>query len=147
MKTSRPSSSAPVGCTCLRLRKAARRVSQIYDAALQPFGLTVTQYSLLGHAKTLDGIGIGTLAETMVMDPTTLTRNLRPLQRRKLLVLVADVRDRRNRNIHLTDAGREALARARPGWVAAQKQVATALGDTDGPALAGTIDRLLTALA
>ena len=135
------------GCTCLQLRKAARRVSQIYDHHLEPYGLTVTQYSLLGHVKALDGIGIGALAEALVMDPTTLTRNLKPLELRNLLVLVPDVHDRRTRRLHLTDAGRDAARAARPGWDAAQKQIAAALGDKDGAQLSHTIDRLLSALA
>lgn len=138
---------ASSGCTCLRLRKVSRRVSQIYDHALAPFDLTVTQYGLLGHIKTLDGIGIGALAEALVMDPTTLTRNLKPLEARKLVVAVADVRDRRNRNLHLTDAGRAALSAARPGWEAAQKKIADLLGDRDGPQLASMIDGLLLKLS
>ena len=79
-----------VGCTCLRLRKASRRVSQIYDRALEPCGLTVTQYGLLGHIAAFDGIGVGALAARMVMDPTTLTRNLKPLLEQALVVLVPD---------------------------------------------------------
>ncbi len=137
----------PSGCTCLRLRKVARRVSQIYDHALAPYNLTVTQYGLLGHIKTLDGIGIGALAEALVMDPTTLTRNLKPLETRKLVVAVADIRDRRNRNLHLTDAGRTALSTARPGWEAAQRKIAELLGDKDGPELATMIDALLVKLS
>src|SRR5258705_4629997 len=100
-----------VGCACLRLRKAARRVSQIYDRALEPYGLTVTQYGLIGHIGVLDGIGIAALAAKMVMDPTTLTRNVKPLLQQGLLVLVPDPRDRRARRLHLTEAGRQAFAK------------------------------------
>jgi DNA-binding MarR family transcriptional regulator len=139
--------AAPSGCTCLRLRKAARRVSQIYDHALAPYNLTVTQYGLLGHIRTLDGVGIGALADELAMDPTTLTRNLRPLEARKLVVAVPDVRDRRNRNLHLTEAGRAALSAARPGWDAAQKKIAALLGERDGPQLATIVDSLITKLA
>ena len=134
-------------CTCLRLRKAARRVSQIYDRRLAPFGLTITQYGLLGHIRSLDGIGIGGLATALVMDPTTLTRNLRPLLKQSLVVLVADPRDRRHRKLYLTDAGRDVFTKARGGWDAAQRQVALALGERDGPVLAAAIDRLLVNLA
>ena len=67
-----------LGCTCMRLRKASRRMSQIYDHSLEAAGMTVTQYGLLGHLARYDGIGIGALAEKLIMDPTTLTRNLRP---------------------------------------------------------------------
>src|SRR5262245_65156445 len=108
------------GCTCLRLRKAARRVSQIYDQHLEPFGLTVTQYGVLGHLATFDGISIGELAEKLVMDPTTLTRNLRPLQRQGFVAIKPDRRDRRTRALSLTVPGRKAFERAKPGWVRAQ---------------------------
>ncbi|MGE0768375.1 MAG: MarR family winged helix-turn-helix transcriptional regulator [Hyphomicrobiaceae bacterium] len=135
------------GCTCLRLRKAARRVSQIYDQHLQRFGLTVTQYGLLGHVRLHDGIGIGALAEMLVMDPTTLTRNMRPLIRRGLVVMAPNPADRRNRNLHLTAAGREEFAGARSGWEAAQREIAAVLGEKDGPALAATIDRMLERLS
>ena len=137
----------PSNCTCLLFRKAARRVSLIYDQHLEPFSLTVTQYGLLGHIKTHDGIGIGALAERLVMDPTTLTRNLRPLERRELVVLAANPRDRRNRNLHLTDSGREVFAAARPGWEAAQRQIAKVLGDSDGPVIAAVIEGMLEKLS
>ena len=122
-------------------------MSQIYDHCLEPYGLTITQYGLLGHIKSHDGIGIGGLADKLVMDPTTLTRNMRPILSQGLVVLVADPRDRRHRKLHLTETGREVFAKARGGWEAAQRQVATALGDKDGPVLAATIDRLLETLA
>jgi DNA-binding MarR family transcriptional regulator len=144
------SSLAPaksVGCTCLRLRKAARRVSQIYDRSLEPCGLTVTQYGLLGHIATLDGIGIGALAARMVMDPTTLTRNLKPLLEQALIVLLPDRRDRRARCLHLTDDGRRAFARAKPAWKRAQLQLEQVLGERDAPALNAVLDRVLARLA
>lgn len=134
-------------CTCLLLRKAARRVSQIYDRHLTPFGLTITQFALLSHIRTYDGIGIGALAGKLVMDPTTLTRNLKPLERQGLIVQVADRNDKRNRNLHLTQAGRDAFRAARPGWEVAQDEIATALGSEDGAALAGVVDRMLDRLS
>lgn len=145
MSRAQPSSSIPSGCTCLRLRKAARRVSQIYDRQLDAFGLTVTQYGLLGHVRSHDGIGIGALAEKLVMDPTTLTRNLRPLIKRGLVAMADNPNDRRNRDLHLTDAGRREFAAAREGWEAAQRQIAAVLDD-DGPLLAAAIDRMLERL-
>jgi DNA-binding MarR family transcriptional regulator len=138
--------ATPSSCTCLRLRKASRRVSLFYDQHLEPYGLTITQYGLLGHIKSLDGIGIGPLAEKLVMDPTTLTRNLRPLERKGFVVMPADPRDRRSRCLHLTEAGRQAFEAARPGWNAAQHEIARVLGGKDGVALAATIDRMLDTL-
>ena len=133
-------------CTCLQLRKAARRISQIYDRHLEPYDLTINQYALLGYVQSFDGIGIGALAEKLVMDPTTLTRSLRPLELRGLVVVASDPRDRRNRNLHMTDAGRSQRQKARPGWEAAQHQVAEVLGHTDRDILTDTIDRMLEKL-
>ncbi|HEU0060363.1 MAG TPA: MarR family winged helix-turn-helix transcriptional regulator [Hyphomicrobiaceae bacterium] len=142
-----PAEPQSVGCTCLRLRKASRRVSQIYDRALEPCGLTVTQYGLLGHIAALDGIGIGALAAKMVMDPTTLTRNLKPLLGQALVVLAPDPADRRARRLKLTDDGRRRLARAKPAWKSAQLYLEQVLGKSDAPALNAVLDRALARLA
>jgi DNA-binding MarR family transcriptional regulator len=144
--TNRSLKPRSVGCTCLRLRKASRRVSQIYDHALEAYGLTVTQYGLLGHIGALDGIGVGALAANMVMDPTTLSRNLKPLLAQGHVVLAPDPRDRRARRLHLTDAGRAAFAKAKPAWTRAQLNVEQMLGDRDGPALNAVLDRVLQRL-
>ena len=143
----RPRIPKSVGCTCLRLRKAARRVSQIYDHALEPCGLTVTQYGLLGHIGVLDGVGVGALAAKLVMDPTTLTRNLKPLLQQGFIVLAPDRRDRRARRLYLTAAGRRTLRRAKPAWADAQLQLETVLGARDTPALNAVLDRVLERLA
>jgi DNA-binding MarR family transcriptional regulator len=142
-----PTRSMTRGCTCLRLRKASRRVSQLYDQHLEPFGLTVTQYGVLGHLATFDGITIGELAEKLVMDPTTLTRNLRPLQRQGFVTIKPDRRDRRARAVGLTATGRKAFERAKPGWVRAQSQIEQLFGDRETPALNAALDRVLAKLA
>src|SRR4051812_39261828 len=74
---------AVAGCTCMRLRRASRRITQIYDELLAPAGLTVTQFGLLANLRAC-ALSIGALASRLGMDPTTLTRNLRPLQARGL---------------------------------------------------------------
>jgi DNA-binding MarR family transcriptional regulator len=134
------------GCTCLRLRKASRRVTQIYDQCLEPFGLTVTQYGVLGHLATFDGSSIGALAEKLAMDPTTLTRNLQPLQRQGFVAVKPDRRDRRARCLHLTTSGRRAFERAKPGWARAQGHIEQVLGDIETPALNAALDRVLERL-
>jgi DNA-binding MarR family transcriptional regulator len=131
----------------MRLRKASRRVSQLYDRHLEPFGLTVTQYGLLGHLTAFEGISIGDLAEKLVMDPTTLTRNLRPLQRQAFVTIKLDPCDRRARVLSLTVQGRKAFDRAKPGWVRAQGHIERLIGDQDTPALNAVLDRVLARLA
>jgi DNA-binding MarR family transcriptional regulator len=131
------------GCTCTRLRQAARRVSQIYDRCLAAVGLTVTQYGLLAHLASEEGIGIGALAEKLIMDPTTLTRNLRPLERQGFVVLKADRRDRRARSLQLTSPGRKALERARPAWARAQREIEDAFGAHELAALHTMLERVI----
>lgn len=134
-------------CTAMRVRKAARRVTQIYDSCLEPYDLTITQFGLLGRIKALDGLSIGELAEKMLMDPTTLTRNLRPLQRRGLLVMAPDPRDRRSRCLHLTARGRDAFDDARAGWQQGQRRILQALGEKETAALHAALDRMIELLA
>lgn len=146
MASSEFGKAGPAGCTCLRIRKAARLVSQIYDRRLEPAGLTTTQFSLLAHLKAHPGIGVGALAERLVMDPTTLTRNLRPLERRGLVAVEPDPRDRRSRRLSLTGAGQEALLTARPLWERAQRQVRQALGEKETAGLHAALDDVLERL-
>jgi DNA-binding MarR family transcriptional regulator len=130
----------------MRLRKASRRVSQIYDRSLEAAGMTVTQYGVLGHLATFDGISIGALAEKLIMDPTTLTRNLHPLERQGLVAIKPDRRDRRSRCLHLTAAGRKAFDNAKPAWARAQRHVEQALGELETRALNAALDHVLEKL-
>jgi DNA-binding MarR family transcriptional regulator len=146
-----PDTTVPPGsglsfCTAARVRKTARVVSQIFDRHLEPYELTITQFGLLAYVNTFDGIGIGELAEKLVMDPTTVTRNLRPLQNRGLVALAADPQDRRARRLHLTSAGRDAFKTAKPGWSKAQREVEAALGPSDTTTLHAALDRALERL-
>jgi DNA-binding MarR family transcriptional regulator len=145
-------SSAPVDkppphpCTAARVRKVARLVTQLYDHHLEPCCLTLTQFGVLGHIRTDDGVGLGALAQRMVMDPTTLTRALRPLETRGLVQLTPDPHDRRHKRLHLTEEGRGAWEAAHPFWQAAQAEVRHRLGGQDieqfHAVLDGAIDRL-----
>ena len=120
-------------CTCMRMRRATRRVTQLYDRALEPAGLTVNQFGLLAylHGASLlrsNDLSIGTIAEWLGMDPTTLNRNLKPLAAKGLVRNAVDPADGRVRIVRITDKGRRALLKAVPLWRGAQAQVDTALG-------------------
>lgn len=128
----------PVNCTCFGLRKAARAVTQMYDQALKPAGLRATQFSLLVAAERSGPRGIGELAELLVMDRTTLTRNLKPLLDRGLLKSVEGA-DRRRRPVAITAKGRAALARALPHWREAQVRMAGSLGHSRWRRLLGDL--------
>ncbi len=119
--------TTPVNCTCLSLRKAARAVTQMYDEALRPSGLRATQLSLLFSVEHEGPRGITELAKMLVMDRTTLTRNLKPLLDQKLLEVI-DGPDRRQRPIAITAKGRDVLARALPRWQDVQARLALGLG-------------------
>ncbi|MEO7207511.1 MAG: MarR family transcriptional regulator [Steroidobacteraceae bacterium] len=115
---------APHGaCTCGSLRKASRRISQFYDAALAPVGIKSTQFSILAEVErgTLDGpLTMCELATAMVMDRSTLGHNLRPLERDDLLSLKLAMTDRRKRYVALTKKGKATLQRARKLWRTAE---------------------------
>jgi DNA-binding MarR family transcriptional regulator len=114
-------------CACANLRKASRAVTQLYDESLQPTGLRATQYTLL-VALTLGGsISISDLAQQLVMDRTTLTRNLSLLERQGLAA-IAKGDDQRTRMVTLTNQGREALTKALPLWEQAQTRIVSGLG-------------------
>lgn len=114
-------------CIGFNLRKASRAVGQVYDAMLEPAGLKGTQFSLLMAASIAVQAPVGRLAEVLVMDRTTLTRNLRPLISRGLLELAAGT-DKRVRLVRLTGSGQEVLERARPLWRKAQQAIKTGVG-------------------
>lgn len=115
-------------CACLNLRKAARAVTQLYDGLLRPSGLRSTQLSLLAAVRVLGPVTVKHLAEAIVMDPTTLTRNLQPLEKQGLIrVELGD--DRRERIVTATNRGLKALANAVLLWEKAQARVAKGLGE------------------
>src|ERR1700744_4295985 len=93
-------------CNCTALRKASRRVSQLYDSALEPCGLRTTQRAILNHIARIGAPSLGELAEALVMDRGALTHNLKPLERDGLVEIGVDPQDRRNRLVTLTMKGR-----------------------------------------
>ena len=115
-------------CTCLALRQAARHVTQFYDQHLMPTGLRITQFSILAELKLLGPMTINALAETMVMDRTTLGRNILPLQREGLIDISTGSSDRRSKELRLTVTGIEKVREARRSWAVAQRQFESAFG-------------------
>jgi DNA-binding MarR family transcriptional regulator len=107
-------------CFCLAAQRAARAVARRYDAVLRPAGLTSGQFSLLMSLNRPSPPTIAEVAAVLVMDRTTVTANLKPLERRGLVALVVDAADRRSRRPSLTAAGRRILQQALPLWRRAQ---------------------------
>jgi DNA-binding MarR family transcriptional regulator len=133
-------------CTCLKLRKATRRVTQIYDRLLEPAELTIAQFSLLAHLLGSRPLSIGELADALVTDPTTLNRNLKLLVDRDLVRIEQDGEDRRRRVVLLTESGRKLVPVAYPMWREAQNFVADLLGQTEIARLGKALDRALERL-
>jgi DNA-binding MarR family transcriptional regulator len=115
-------------CVCARLRRASRALTRVYDEALQPIGLTVTQFSLLRNVERMGEPTVTELADVTGHERSGLWRGLQPLARDGLLIL-APGSDQRTRRVRLTDAGRDVLVRGLPGWTAAQTRVETVLGE------------------
>jgi DNA-binding MarR family transcriptional regulator len=115
-------------CAAAKVRRLARRITQIYDDALAPFGLTIGQFGLLSSLSRRNGIGVGVLAERLASDASTVSRLLRPLQASGLIVLDPDPDDRRAKAIRLTEAGASKRRAAITGWQAAQSHVEQSLG-------------------
>src|SRR5580692_5914476 len=107
-------------CNCTALRKATRRVWQLYDSALEPCGLRTTQRAILNHIARAGNPPLGELAEALVMDRGALTHNLKPLERDGLVDVRVDPKHRRNRLVALTAVGRKKLEETATAWKRAQ---------------------------
>src|SRR5260221_3120260 len=96
-------------CLCLHLQSAARAVGRRFDAALRPLGLTNGQFSLLMSLNRPEPPSMAAISALLAMDRTTLTANLKPLERRGLVAVTVDAADKRSRRLWLTSAGRALL--------------------------------------
>src|ERR1700730_11649588 len=115
-------------CNCTALRKATRRISQLYDTALAPSGLKTTQRAILAQLGRSEPATVGQLASALVMDAGALAHTLKPLERDGLVVVAVDPDDRRNRLISLTRQGRAKLTETDALWAKAQSGFETGFG-------------------
>ena len=118
------------GCVCFNIRKSARVITQLYEDALRPTGLRATQFSLLIATRVMGTVTISSLAKGLVIDRTTLTRNLKPLEKEGYIRIVPGKDDRREREVTLTLAGQDILAEALPLWKTIQQSVLETLGQS-----------------
>ena len=123
-----PSPKAAGVCACMSLRKTARAVTRFFERVMAESGLHVTQFTLLQALVRTGPVMLSALAERLVMDRTTLTRNLRPLIARRL-VSVSPGADRRQHAVALTERGREAFAATLSSWREAQSRFVMSLGE------------------
>lgn len=155
MKDKRPATSAtppattvnPAGCNCLALRQAARHVTQIYDQFLAPSGLRATQYSILARLQRKGPMTINALAAALVMDRTTLGRNILPLERDGLIAVGPGKSDRRSKELRLTSTGTARFRVGLKGWQEAQARFEAAFGAARAEELRSLLEHVVDSKA
>ena len=129
-------------CLCLHTQRAARALARVFDEAFRALDLTNGQYSLLMSLTRPEPATMGSVASLLAMDRTTLTAALKPLERRGLVEIAPDPKDRRSRRLLLTEDGRSLLARALPVWEATQSEIEGLLGGGEPERLRGELRAL-----
>lgn len=115
-------------CICAVMRKAGRILTGRYDRCLKPSGLKVTQYSMLANIERNPDISVSELAALLVMDQTTVTRNLRVLEKLGFIMPEPDITDQRIKRVRISAAGTSKMDEARPLWKEAQSETEEILG-------------------
>jgi DNA-binding MarR family transcriptional regulator len=117
-------------CNCLNLRRAAQSITKVYDRFLESSGLKISQYSLIRNIGRLEPVNVSDLALELKLDRTTLVRNLKPIEEKGL---IADLsfKGARDRQLVLTDAGKNALSAATLLWQKAQQYIENTIGRED----------------
>lgn len=126
-------------CLCLATQRAARTLARRFDDAFRPLDLTNGQFSLLMSLNRPEPPTLGSVANLLAMDRTTLTAALKPLERRGLLAVAPDAADRRSRRLGLTSEGMALLARAVPIWTQTHAEIDAALAASGRPLAAGQL--------
>lgn len=132
-------------CNCLALRQAARQLTQVYDESLAGTGLRVTQFSVLARLARIEPATMQELAEALVMDRTTLTHNLKPLERDGLVSIGVHEVDQRVRHLRVTKTGRAKLKDARAAWKRAQDRFEGDFGVEEAAELRRQLARVVDA--
>ena len=141
LRASRSKGVSETVCAATALRKASRRLAQLYDQALVPCDLKSTQYAILSQIESLAARAptMRELADELVMDRSTLGHNLRPLERDGLVETIAGVEDKRVKHIALTKAGQRRLREAKQRWQLAQNQFLSVFGEAAAIRLRNTL--------
>ncbi len=115
-------------CLCAVIRKTGRILTRKYDHHLKASGLKITQFSMLANIARKPGITVSELAKTLFMDQTTVTRNLRVLEKSGYVHIKAETTDNRIRRILVSDIGKAKMKKARPLWEKAQLEMDRMIG-------------------
>lgn len=122
-------------CLCLAAQRAARALARRFDEAFRPLGITSGQYSLLMSLNRPEPPPIGPVATLLAMDRTTLTANLKPLERKGLIETLVNPKDKRSRLLKLTEEGHVLLARAADIWTREHAQIDREISGATGTQL------------
>ena len=118
-------------CLCLHAQRAARALARLFDNALKPVGINNGQFSLLMSLNRPEPPPMGPVAHLLAMDRTTLTAALKPLERRGLVSIEQDPKDRRGKRLRLTADGMAVLAAAFPIWEQNHAEIEAKIGSGD----------------
>lgn len=132
-------------CNCAALRQATRVVTQLYDSELAEVGLKSSQYSLLSRLSRKGPLSLQALATELVLDRTTLTKNLAPLERDGFVVSEVDPDDKRSRKLALSPKGQKKFEKAKVAWERAQKRFHQLYGRDESLALRRTLATVIEA--
>jgi MarR family transcriptional regulator, organic hydroperoxide resistance regulator len=135
----RPSSP----CLCAILRKATRVITKRYDEFLYPLGLKITQYSMLMNITRNRGITTTELSKVMLMDQTTVTRNLQLLEKKDYILFLEEGKDLRSKQIQISQKGQKMIDQAKPLWEKAQREIKDELGDQIFKAIISSLNLLI----
>lgn len=115
-------------CACKNLRMTSRVITQYFDKAFQQVGLRATQFALLADISSREGSTVGDLAEKLLMDQSTVTRNIEVLRKNGLIEVRQGEDDSRKRCIMITKLGTSTLIEAMPSWNKAQQHIENNIG-------------------
>jgi DNA-binding MarR family transcriptional regulator len=132
----------PQHCVSNHLHQTARAVNRVYSEELRPLGLTRSQFSILGYLNKLGNAQLTELADLLFMDRTTLSRNLKPLQKQGLVSVSPNELDRRAKELNLTDEGKALFKEATKHWRRAQKRILDTFGSENWAKLETSLERL-----
>lgn len=130
-------------CLCAILRKATRVITKRYDEFLHPLGLKITQYSMLMNITRNRGITTTELAKVMLMDQTTVTRNLQLLEKKGFIFFLEEGKDLRSKQIQISQKGQKMIEQAKPLWEKAQQEIKDELGSQGFDAIISSLNLLI----
>ncbi len=128
-------------CASFHLRRTARAVTRMYDAMLQETGIRSTQFSILVGIAKYQPVAIGALAEVLILDPTTLTRSLRLLEKEGLIT-ISERSTMRQRFLSMTPKGKRALERSVTAWRKAHERFLATVGPEYWDEMRSELERL-----